>query len=741
MKKSSSRKSPSKKKARRRKPSKSGHRLWRWLVSLIAVVFLLLLAWVAYLDIQVRGKFDGRKWQLPAQVFSRPLSLYNGAGVRARDLERLLLQVLEFQPTPVVRKPGEYHRKGNVYEIFTRGFRVADDVEPSRRIGFRLVNNRLHDFSVRNADSSSAEAALARLAPARIGGIYPRLQQDRELVQLADVPPLLGEALIAVEDRRFVDHFGISLRDIARAAVSNVKAGRVVQGGSTLTQQLVKNFYLDSGRRWSRKVTEAIMSLLLEWHYSKAEILETYINEVYLGQSGPRQIHGFGLAAKHYFQKPLQELDVHEVALLVGLVKGASYYNPWKNPQRAKGRRDLVVDILEQQGLITSREARLATRAPLGVVSQSLRRLHDFPAYMDLVKRQLLQEYSLDQLSSDGLKVYSNMSLPAQWTAEESLARQLSELQGRHGASLSTIQGAAVLASAATGEVEAVVGDRNVSFAGFNRALDARRSIGSLVKPAVYLAALGKEGGYNLASKIDDGPVVVEGPNKSLWQPQNFDRRSHGEVQLYDALLNSYNQATARLGMLIGLERVERTIRSLGVTSHIPQVPSLLLGALELSPLQVASMYQGLANGGVVMPLRSIRSVVDAQGSLLSRYRMSPRAELEPATVSLVQFALQGVTREGTGRSLYKQLPESFGVAGKTGTSNDQRDSWFAGFTGEHVGVVWVGFDNNDPTPLSGASGALTVWRQLFSQLPSRGWCYRRSRGSSIVGWTLKMVG
>ncbi|GAA5315713.1 MAG: penicillin-binding protein 1B [Candidatus Pelagadaptatus aseana] len=733
MKKSSAKKSsPTKKKPAKRNNSKrkaatarSQRSLLSWFGSAVLIILVGVLIWVVYLDVQVRSKFDGRKWQLPAQVYSRPLALYRGAGLRPEDLQRQL-QVLNFNPVDNVESPGQYRRRGDQFDIFTRGFAMADEVEVSRRVRLRISHQRVARLQIIGTESSPA---IVRLAPARIGGIYPRLQQDRELVQLSEIPPLLGEALIAVEDHRFIDHHGVSLRDIARAAVSNIRAGRVVQGGSTLTQQLVKNFYLDSGRRWSRKLTEAVMALLLEWHYSKAEILETYINEVYLGQSGPRQIHGFALASKHYFQKPLHQLKTHQIALLVGLVKGASYYNPWRHPERARDRRDLVIGVLEKQGLIGAGEAQASKAAPLGVVDQSRRRLHDFPAFIDLVKRQLLQEYSADQLSSDGLSIYSNLSLPAQWAAEEALAGQLDSLAQRHQGTMQQVQGAVVVASVATGEVEAVVGDRNVSFAGFNRALDARRSIGSLIKPAVYLAALNQGGGYHLASMVADDPVTVQGPDGSLWRPQNFDRRSHGEVQLYDALLNSYNLATARLGMTVGLDRVEATIRDLGVTAHIPQVPSLLLGALELSPIEVTAMYQGLANGGVVMPLRSIRSVVDAQGQLLSRYRMTPQSDLDPASVGLVQFALQGVAREGTGRGLYQSLPGSLGVAAKTGTSNDQRDSWFAGFTAEHVAVSWVGLDDNGETPLSGATGALPVWRALFSQLPTRGLALPEEQG------------
>lgn len=686
---------------------------WGWLRRLACIAIAVFGCWVWYLDIQVREKFEGRKWQLPAQVYSQPLELFGDQWLRAEDLLQEL-QALEYQSVGRVTRPGQFRRLSSGFEIFTRGFHVGEDREEPAHIRVQLGDHR-----VKQLLAVGAPRSLVRLEPIRIGGIYPRLQQDRQLVQLRDIPPLLGETIIAVEDQRFVEHWGVSLKGIARAALANIQAGRIVQGGSTLTQQLVKNFYLDSGRRFSRKATEAVMSLLLELHYSKAEILETYINEVYLGQSGPRQIHGFGLAARHYFQKDVKDLSVSEVALMVGLVKGASYYNPWKNPKRALARRNLVIGLMQEQQLISSHQARQAKAQGLGVVPYAQRRLHAYPAFMDLVKRQLLEEYSIEQLSSEGLHIYSTLSLRTQKSAERVLDKRLSGLEKRHDLQQGSLQGATLIAAVGSGEIEAIVGDRNTAFSGFNRALDARRSIGSLVKPAVYLNAL--RGEYHLASVIDDGPVTVEGPAGQLWRPQNFDRRSHGQVQLYDALLHSYNQATARLGMTLGLAQTARTLRDLGYTREIAQVPSLLLGSIAMSPLDVLGIYHSLANDGVSVPMRSIRTVVNAQGQLLSRYPLSLKSRVDARAVQLLQFAMQGVAREGTARGLYHQLPKNFGVAGKTGTSNDQRDSWFAGFSGRQVGVVWVGRDDNGETPLTGSSGALNIWRDLFMQLPHEG--------------------
>jgi penicillin-binding protein 1B len=686
----------------------------KWVVVSGLLVCVSILLWIVYLDVQVRERFDGRKWKLPAQVYAQPLEMYEGQLLTLDEL-KLELVALDYQEVKRVRKPGEVRYFWGGVEIFSRGFSAYGETEKPQNFIVRIQDNKVQELK----SASNSGVSLVRLEPALIGGIYPRLQQDRELVQLEGIPKLLGEAIIAVEDRRFVNHFGVSIKDIGRAVIANVKAGRIVQGGSTLTQQLVKNFYLTNRRDLSRKITEAIMAVLLEIHYSKAEILETYINEVYLGQSGPRQIHGFALASQHYFRRPLGELSVAELSLLVGVVKGASYYNPWRHPERALARRNTVIDILLAQELISMAMAQSAKQSGLGIVDMSQRSLRAYPAFIDLVKRQLLKDYSLDSLSSEGLKIFTTLSVSAQYQAEQSLSKTLMDLEARYKQPKNSLQGAVTLVDVGSGEVEAMVGDRNASFAGFNRALDAHRPIGSLIKPVVYLSALDASTGMNLASKISDNTVTVQSSSGTLWQPRNFDRTSHGDVLLVDALAHSYNQATARLGMTVGLDNVARTMQEMGMEVEDYIVPSTLLGAVEMSTLQVADLYHVLANDGVRVPLRSIRAVENADGKVLSRYNLNVKSFFQSDTIGLIQYALQSVVRDGTGRGLYKIINSDLNVAGKTGTSNDQRDSWFAGFSGQHVGVVWVGRDDNAPTPLTGSSGALKVWGELFSVLSS----------------------
>ncbi len=690
--------------------------LWRWLRWPLLLSLLIGSGWVVYLDIEVRSKFDGRKWALPARVYAQPMELYVGQRLLVDDIIQEL-KALDYQSVPRVSRAGQWRQQGDTVEVYARQFQRGGVTEPSRHVRLQVRDRVLVSLNIVRGEPTR----LLMLEPALIGGIYPRRQEDRDLIQLAQVPPLLGEALIAVEDRNFVNHFGVSPRAIARAAWVNLQSGRVVQGGSTLTQQLVKNFFLTDSRKLSRKITEAVMSVLLEIHYSKAEILETYMNEVYLGQSGPRQIHGFGLAAKHYFGAPLEALDASQIALLVGVVKGASYYNPWRHPKRALERRNLVLDVLAQQQLLSAEEALQAKRRPLNIVSSKARRLSEFPAFIDLVKRQLREDYSDEELSSEGLNIYTTLSMSVQRKAERALAQRLQSLESKHGLTRESLQGAVMMTAVGSGEVVAVVGDRQAKFAGFNRALDASRPIGSLVKPAVYLAALESGQSYHLSSKVSDGVVTVGGPDGERWQPRNFDRQSHGEVLLIDALSRSYNQATARLGMTVGLSTVASTLKQLGVDKKVRQVPSLLLGTLELTPAQVSKFYHSIANDGVVMPLRSIRSVETAQGEPLNRYPLTLSEPVEPQSVELIQYALQSVMEEGTGRSAYKRLPRDLALGGKTGTTNDQRDSWFAGFSGQHLGVVWVGRDDNGATPLTGGGGALQVWTDIYANLATQG--------------------
>ncbi|MGN0923325.1 penicillin-binding protein 1B [Ectopseudomonas mendocina] len=687
-----------------KKSRSSGMRPWlAWGLKLGLVGLVILAGFAVYLDAVVQEKFSGKRWTVPAKVYARPLELFVGQKLAKDDFLREL-DALGYRRESVANGPGAVSVAGNNIELHSRGFQFYEGAEPSQKVRVRFSGDYVAGLN--QADGSNL--AVARLEPLLIGGLYPAHQEDRILIKLDQVPAYLIDALVAVEDRDYFDHFGVSPKGIARALWINATSGRLVQGGSTLTQQLVKNFYLTNERTLLRKATEAMMAVLLELHYDKREILEAYMNEVFLGQDGQRAVHGFGLASQYFFSQPVSELKLEQGALLVGMVKGPTYFNPRRNPERALARRNLVIDLLAEQGSITLEEAAAAKQKPLGVTTRGSMADSSFPAFLDLVKRQLREDYREQDLTEEGLRIFTSFDPILQLKAEEALAETLKRLAGRKG--VDEVQAGMVVTNPETGEIQALIGSRQPRFAGFNRALDAVRPIGSLIKPAIYLSALERPSQYTLTSWLEDEPFSIKGQDGQVWTPQNYDRKAHGTIYLYQGLAQSYNLSTAKLGLEIGVPNVLKTLERLGVERKWPAYPSMLLGAGAMTPMEVAGMYQTLANGGFNTPLRGIRSVLTADGEPLGRYPFKIQQRFDPGAIYLVQNAMQRTMREGTGRSVYSQLPSSLNLAGKTGTSNDSRDSWFAGFSQDLLSVVWLGRDDNGPTPLTGATGALQVW-------------------------------
>ena len=689
-----------------------GFKFWRFLLKLLLAGLVLLAILMAYLDAQVRAKFEGKRWSLPAKVYARALDLYPGKPLEIEDL-RYELELLGYRSQQALSRPGSFWQSANQLQFFSRGFKLWNETVPSRRV---IVTFNSHQI-VGLQSEDDQHLSLVSVEPFLMGGIYPAHGEDRSLVRIEQVPKFVQAALLAVEDKDFYSHHGVSLKAISRALWANVRAGRYQQGGSTLTQQLVKNFYLTSDRTLIRKATEALMAVLLDLHYEKQEILEAYLNEVYLGQAGQRAIHGFGLASQYYFGREINELKLHQAALLVSLVKGPSYYNPRRHPERALARRDLVLSILEKEGVATAEQINWAKRQPLDVIDKSAYTQVNYPAYMDLVKRQLRRDYRGEDLVSEGLRIFTSLDPVVQRHAEASLVKRVNQFRRQDVSRMRSLEGAVVVTSTDTAEVLALVGGQDTRYSGFNRALDAARPVGSLLKPAVYLAALENPQQYTLVTKISDESVAIPDAQGKVWSPKNYDKKSHGMVPLHRALAQSYNQATARLGMDLGLDKVLNTIRLLGVRRQLPNYPSVMLGAGGLAPIEVADMYQTIAAGGFDAPLRAIRNVTNSQGDPLNRYPLRLEQRFNAATIHLLYYALQETMREGTGRSVYNYVSSDLNVAGKTGTTDDLRDSWFAGFTGDRLAVVWLGNDDNTPTGLTGSRGALSVWGGLMSRI------------------------
>ncbi|HBH36597.1 MAG TPA: penicillin-binding protein 1B [Gammaproteobacteria bacterium] len=662
---------------------------------------------------EITTSFEGRRWAVPARVYSRSMELYAGAPV---SRERLVseLEYLGYRKVSQPDTTGTWAMNGGRLLLRSRPFIFWDGAEPEQSLDIRVANGEISSVM---DHASGKEIDLVRLEPLEIGSIYPRDNEDRVILAPDDIPEMLKKTLITIEDRSYYDHFGIDPRGITRAAVSTLVKGRR-EGGSTITQQLVKNYFLTPRRDLKRKSKEALMAIILDAKYEKEDILAAYANEIYLGQDGNREIHGFGLASEFFFGVPIAELEIDQIALMVGLIKAPSTYNPRRNPKNALKRRNLVLDVLAQQGVISEGAAGVAKGKPLGVVKKKpTGQGGRYPAFMDLVKRQLRRDYQPEDLTSEGLRIFTTLDPWVQKTAENNVLKRLQQLEKQKGLPKGKLEVASIIVTPQDGEVLAVIGGRKAGYAGFNRALDATRQIGSLVKPAVYLTALQDPGSYALSTILDDSKVVLRNRGSKSWSPSNYDHKDHGNVPLEMALAKSYNQATVRLGMDVGVDRVVKTLHALGMSSEPDPLPSLLLGAVNMTPLEVTQLYQTIASGGYRSPLRAIREVMGPEDKALKRYPLTIKRTVPAGPVYLLSRAMQSVVTRGTSRYLLSALPKSLNLAGKTGTTDNLRDSWFAGFSSDYVTVVWVGRDDNKPAGLSGSSGALRVWADMMKPL------------------------
>ena len=690
-------------------------RLLTWGLAAVGLGLGFLIPYTLYLNHQVSERFGELRWQVPTRVYARPLRLAPGLAMDAQTLKTELDAAAYHEGDGL--RPGSYKRDGRRWTISSRGFRDVDGAVGASRIEATVSGGRVS--ALRDLAGKRAVKAV-RLDAARIATLYGQKQEERRLVRVEDVPQLLTDTLQAVEDRDFAHHFGIDITGMLRAAFVNLKSGEKKQGASTLTQQLARSGLLGIGREvtWSRKFNEILYALIIEARYGKGTILEAYLNQVYLGQRGAQAIHGVAAGAEFWFGRRLEDLETQHVALLVGIIRGPSYYDPRKHPERAKERRDFVLANMLETGLIDRKEHDRALKATLGITdSPGSIAANRFPAYVDLVRRQLARDYPADALQGAGLSVMTGMSPSAQAYAEAAVTRTLKSLENKRRPPL---QAGLVVTDVHDGEVVAVVGSGQPTVHGFNRAVEAQRPVGSLLKPFVYLLALARPSEYSLASWLDDSPVTVTLANGKRWSPKNSDNRSHGSVRLIDALAQSYNQATVRVGMEVDPERLADLVRTLaGIRAQ--SNPSLVLGAMDQSPYAMAQLYQFLASGGEIQPLHAVRGVLDPEGRAVKRYDKDPAPATEGDAIAarLVTLALQHAVNSGTGRQLVNDGLGRLGAAGKTGTSNDGRDSWFAGWTGDHLAVVWVGNDKNEMTGLFGATGAMRVWSGIFSRLPS----------------------
>ncbi len=660
-----------------------------------------------YLDRLVTRQFKALHWTLPARVYAAPMQLYAGLPLSEPQLEHEL-ERLSYRRVPELQGPGTYQAGRERIDVVLRPAQFADRSRGPMRLAVSFG-----PAGVQALSGAGGQVPVVRLDPLLIGSIFPSDGVDRIVVTPQQVPPLLPRALKAVEDRTFDTNWGIDPKGILRSAWVDLIEHRYAEGGSTLTQELVRSYFLNNRRTLWRKMREAIMAVSLTEHFSKASIMNAYLNEVFLGQDGNRSIHGFGLASEYYFGEPLSELDLPQIAMLVAIVRGPTYYNPRRDPRRVLARRNLVLDTLAQQGVVTEAQARAAIRQPLGVTAEASGAY--YPAYMDLVRRTLTRDYPEQEITESGLRIYTSLDPRVQEIAGHALDAQLHVLDRWHHRGKEQLQGAVVVTSPQTGDVLAVIGGRDADYDGFNRALDARRSIGSTIKPFIYLTAL-ETGNYNPASIIQDVPVAIKLANGRYWRPKDYTRTDLGPVPLVRALADSLNDATVNLGMSVGLNSVARTLERFGMPPQ-RQLPSMLLGASDLSPFQVAQLYNGLANGGFLTPLRAVQAVVSADGKPLKAFPLQVTQVAPPSDVYQITTMMEQVVQHGTGEPATRILPPGLTTAGKTGTSQNDRDSWFAGFSGSNLVVVWIGYDHNQPTGLTGEMGAVPVWARIMASI------------------------
>ncbi|EPW5456829.1 bifunctional glycosyl transferase/transpeptidase [Enterobacter hormaechei] len=702
---------PRKGKGKGRKPR--GKRGWFWLLLKLFIIFVVLIAiYGVYLDQKIRSRIDGKVWQLPAAVYGRMVNLEPDMSISKNEMVKLL-QATQYRQVTKMTRPGEFTVQAKSIEMIRRPFDFPDSKEGQVRARLTFDGDRLE--TIENMDNDR-QFGFFRLDPRLITMLSSANGEQRLFVARNGFPDLLVDTLLATEDRHFYEHDGISLYSIGRAVLANLTAGRTVQGASTLTQQLVKNLFLSSERSYWRKANEAYMAVLMDARYSKDRILELYMNEVYLGQSGDNEIRGFPLASLYYFGRPVEELSLDQQALLVGMVKGASIYNPWRNPKLALERRNLVLRLLQQQQVIDQELYDMLSARPLGVQPRG-GVISPQPAFMQMVRQELQSKLGDKVKDLSGVKIFTTFDSVAQDAAEKAAVEGIPVLKKQR--KLSDLETAMVVVDRNTGEVRAMVGGAEPQYAGYNRAMQARRSIGSLAKPATYLTALSQPNLYRLNTWIADAPISLRQPNGQVWSPQNDDKQFSGQVMLVDALTRSMNVPTVNLGMALGLPAITDTWQKLGVPKdQLHPVPAMILGALNLTPIEVAQAFQTIASGGNRAPLSALRSVIAEDGSVL--YQSFPQAERAvPAQAAyMTLWTMQQVVQRGTGRQLGAKYP-GLHLAGKTGTTNNNVDTWFAGIDGREVVITWVGRDNNQPTKLYGASGAMSIYqRYLANQSP-----------------------
>ncbi|MFP5246200.1 MAG: PBP1A family penicillin-binding protein [Thermoanaerobaculia bacterium] len=695
--------------------------LWRHsagLAFLVMVLFVAFIGFVGYTYVVITKKFDSAtRFDLPSRVYSDATPLVPGMTYPRALLEPKLNHVGYHEAGKRVENPGEYRYVGEDLEIFLNNFEYPDTEFHAMPVLVDMDGARVRTIK-RLTDNITLRGV--RIEPELITSIYDNEMEDRVPVTVDAVPQVLIDAIIATEDRSFYSHEGVSIRGTLRALWTDIRSKSLVAGGSTLTQQLVKNLYLNPERTFRRKALEALMALLLEIRYTKPEILEAYLNEIYLGQNGSVQIVGVEQASQVYFGKKVAYVTLPEAATLAGMIRSPNVLSPLKYPERVKPRRDTVLRLMRDQGKITERQYTEAVASPLAV-TRFPKTSRSAPFFVDLVLKQLRETYPETQLKTEGLRIFTTLDTIMQRSAEAALDEGIANLSKKYKhirKSATPLEGAVVTIQPGTGYVKALVGGRNYSKTQFNRAIQARRQPGSLFKPFVYVTAMDPARGaeaLTASTVLDDSPIAIQA-GSAVWRPQNYDNRFHGRVTVREALAHSYNIPAVRAAIDAGVPNVIKTAANIGVESRLEPYPSVSLGSFEVTPLEIAYAYSVFANLGVKAEPVSILAVVTREGEL-KETRNAQMKRVAPAGVCYVMNdVLKDVFNYGTAARA-RSLGFEHDFAGKTGTTNNYRDAWFIGYSPRILSLVWVGFDDGHSIRLAGGDACLPIWTRHMNRI------------------------
>ena len=559
--------------------------------------------------------------------------------------------------------------------------------------------------------------SLLEIEPEEIMLFFGRERESRRLVSIQKVPEHFIDAVLAAEDHRFFQHWGIDPRGILRALLINLRHGAIRQGGSTITQQLAKNYFLTPDRNLIRKLQEALLAIVMEFKYSKHDILEIYLNEIYLGQKGSIAINGIGEAAYFYFGKPVQELSLAESATIAGLIKAPNRYSPYIDKTACRSRRDSILKAMQSRGWISDAQLRGQSKTPVRTAGYTISG-RQAPYFIDYLAQQLTSLYKPEDLASLGLSIYTTLDPQVQIAAENALRKELSRLENnaadlKRKSSGKKLEGAVVVIQPKTGHILAMVGGRNYSKSQFNRITQSRRQPGSAFKPFVYVTGLDT---FTPITMLSNAPKTYNVDGKT-WAPNNFERHAKKQVSVRSAIENSDNLATVDLAMRIGLKPIIETAKRFGFSTPFKPFPSLALGAFEVIPLELARAYCAFAAGGMMPYPLGLKAVADENGHVLERKHLKIERLISASKAFMITSLLRGVVENGTARTLGNKGIR-WPVAGKTGTTNNSRDAWFIGYTPDILALVWVGFDNGDAIKATGAQAALPVWAELMKKIP-----------------------